>query len=124
MKDVTGNKLIILRSVIRAGSLSKAAEQQKLTVSAVSQQVQSIEKAVGLPLLERLSREVMPTEAGKIPATYGDEIFDSLISFHHAIEDLKNGELGTLVCGIFPTIATSLGPTILKGRSSVPGLNL
>ncbi|MDD5627917.1 MAG: LysR family transcriptional regulator [Elusimicrobia bacterium] len=56
----------IFRDLIETGSFSKAAELNYLTQSAVSQQLKHLEKSVGRPLLDRGSRQLKLTSAGRI----------------------------------------------------------
>jgi DNA-binding transcriptional LysR family regulator len=56
----------IFRDLIETGSFSRAAELNYLTQSAVSQQLQQLERAVGRPLLERGGRRLKLTEAGRV----------------------------------------------------------
>lgn len=54
-----------LRAVDTHGTVVAAAESTGYTTSAVSQQVKRLERAVGLPLLERVGRGVILTEHGR-----------------------------------------------------------
>src|SRR5258708_12378814 len=51
--------------VVEGRSCSQAAEQRGVTQPAVSLQIRSLEKRVGLQLLDRSGRRVEPTEAGQ-----------------------------------------------------------
>ena len=54
-------------SVVKLGSLSRAAEAHRVTQSAVSQQLRALEQRYGRRLLERAPRTVArPTEAGQL----------------------------------------------------------
>lgn len=53
-------------SVVDEGSFSKAAEKGFVTPQSVSQQIRKLEAEVGVELLERGSRGVTPTEAGRV----------------------------------------------------------
>jgi DNA-binding transcriptional LysR family regulator len=52
-------------AVVERRSFSQAAEQLGVTQPAVSLQVRSLEKRLGLQLLDRSGRRVEPTEAGR-----------------------------------------------------------
>lgn len=49
-----------------AGSLSKAADQARISVAAVSQQISSLEKDIGAPLLRRTNHGTQLTEQGEL----------------------------------------------------------
>lgn len=57
--------LVALRAVATHGSVSGAATALGFTPSAVSQQVKRLERQTGLPLLERVGRGVLLTDAGR-----------------------------------------------------------
>lgn len=52
-------------SVVDAGSFSKAAQEGFVTPQSVSQRIRKLEAEVGVELLERGSRGVVPTKAGQ-----------------------------------------------------------
>ena len=51
-------------AIVEAGSVSRAAERLRVAQPALSQHVRAMEAALGLPLLIRNPRGVLPTEAG------------------------------------------------------------
>lgn len=57
-------ELYLFRLVVTHGSFTKAAAVAGLTQSAITRQIQGIEKGLGLPLLERTTRSVRTTPAG------------------------------------------------------------
>jgi DNA-binding transcriptional LysR family regulator len=65
-----GMKLVLkqikyFQSVVRCGSFTKAAEQNFISQSAISQQIQALEKELGVILLERKNRKFTLTAAGE-----------------------------------------------------------
>ena len=58
--------LRIFRDLVETGTFSKAAQLNYLTQSAVSQQLKSLEAAVGRPLLDRSDRDLKLTPAGEV----------------------------------------------------------
>ena len=59
-------RLLIFNAVIKKGSMSKAAESLGMTASAVSLHLQHLERHYGLKLLNRSTRRLELTEAGRI----------------------------------------------------------
>jgi len=57
-------ELSLFRLVVEHGSFTKASEIAGLTQSAMTRQIQGMETALGLALLERTTRSVRPTPAG------------------------------------------------------------
>ena len=58
-------QLKYFQSVVRRNSFSAAAEENFISQSAVSQQIQALERELGFPLLERRNRSFALTPAGK-----------------------------------------------------------
>jgi DNA-binding transcriptional LysR family regulator len=53
------------QSVVRCGNFTEAAEQNFISQSAISQQIQALEKELGVTLLERKNRKFTLTPAGE-----------------------------------------------------------
>jgi DNA-binding transcriptional LysR family regulator len=62
-------------SIYRAGSVSDAARQRRITQSALSQQLAGLEALIGTRLFDRNSRGMTPTERGR--ALY-QEVFEAI----------------------------------------------
>ena len=87
--DLDSRLLRYFLAVVRKGSIRRAAETLNVAASAISRQVTDLELRLGLPLLERLPRGVVPTEAGKAIAEHarqqvdeGDRLLDYLRQLH------------------------------------------
>lgn len=78
-------RVLVFRTVARAGSLSAAARDLGWTQPAVSQQLQRLEREVGSPLLLRGPRGVTLTEAGALLLGRADTLAGEL---HMASEEL------------------------------------
>ena len=61
-------RLLVLREVAHAGSFAGAAAELRRTPSAVSQQIAALERGAGVPLVERSTRGVVLTDAGRLPS--------------------------------------------------------
>lgn len=64
MQDL--NEMAIFAVVVSSGSFTKAAEKLKLPKSTVSRKVSQLEKRVGVRLINRTTRNLKPTETGKL----------------------------------------------------------
>ncbi|HEU4653196.1 MAG TPA: transcriptional activator NhaR [Steroidobacteraceae bacterium] len=67
--------LMYFWSVVRNGSLYKACEELHLAAPTVSAQLRTLEERLGVKLLDKSGRRLVPTEMGKLVFTYADEIF-------------------------------------------------
>ena len=64
--DFDLRQLEIFRKVVDLGSFSRAAEAVYLAQASVSERIASLESMVGVRLLDRLGRQVVPTRAGEL----------------------------------------------------------
>ena len=66
VRNVTLKHFRVLAAVTKMGSMAGAARRLNVTPPAITVQVQQLEQAVGLPLVERIGDKTTPTEAGEI----------------------------------------------------------
>jgi DNA-binding transcriptional LysR family regulator len=100
----------VLREVALRGSFSAAAEALNFTQSAVSQHIAALERESGTQLVERRSRGVRLTEAGRVLVEHADAILariDSAEDDLAAIAGLRGGRL-RLIC--FQSAGATLVP--------------
>jgi DNA-binding transcriptional LysR family regulator len=71
-------------SVVDHGSIVAAAAQLHLTQSAVTRRIQNLEDALGSPLLDRQTRPLQPTRAGRETYEFAKPVLSS-------VNDLKTG---------------------------------
>jgi DNA-binding transcriptional LysR family regulator len=64
--DFDLRQLEIFCQVVELGSFSKAADAVFLAQASVSERIANLEKMVGIKLLDRLGRQVVPTKAGEL----------------------------------------------------------
>lgn len=95
-------ELFQLRSfleVAEVGSVTRAAESLCLTQPAVTQQIQGLERELGVRLFDRTGRGVRLTKAGEALRVHARQSLAILDDCRHAISDLEGGESGRLVIG-------------------------
>jgi len=63
--NITLRQLHIFREVAESGSFTRASKQLFLSQPAVSMQIKQLEQVVGQPLLVKLGRGLMLTDAGQ-----------------------------------------------------------
>ncbi|MFD5466480.1 LysR family transcriptional regulator [Kitasatospora sp. NPDC127059] len=93
---MTLDDLRVFAAVCRAGSLSAVARELACSQSAVSQHVKRLERELGLTLIERHPRGVVPTQAGRHLQT---AVATGLGGIDHAlrtIAELARGEGGSV----------------------------
>jgi DNA-binding transcriptional LysR family regulator len=82
--------------VVEAGGFRAAGPLLGLTPSAISKRVQGLEDRLGVRLLQRTTRSVVPTEAGRAYYERSREILADLADAESALSALQNEARGTL----------------------------
>lgn len=82
-------RLLIFNEVIKKGSMSKAAESLGMTASAVSLHLQHLEQHYSLKLLNRSTRRLELTEAGRILWQQSEKLATLMQETHEKMTDLK-----------------------------------
>ncbi len=85
--------------VVELKSFTLAAEELHLTQPAVSFQIQALEEAYGVELLDRSGQEVLCTASGEILQKYAERIIDLYDESQLEIDRLNNLVRGTLLIG-------------------------
>jgi DNA-binding transcriptional LysR family regulator len=111
-------------AVVESGSIVAASAKLNLTQPGVTRRVQNLEDALGAALLDRQSKPLKPTHAGR-------EAYEQGRRALHALEDLKasvsaEGDIrGEFRLGIMPYLSeTALAAPLDKLRSEFPKLSL
>ena len=118
-------RLRVLREVVERGSFSAAAEALAFTQSAVSQQISALEREVGARLLERGSRGVSLTDAGRALMIHADGILGRIADAEAELEAIAGLRGGRLRVTTFSTAGgTIVAKAIAEFRSRYPGVEL
>lgn len=123
MLDV--KRLRILREVASRGSFSAAAEALFLSQSAVSQQVATLEREVGMSLLERTNGGPTLTDAGRSLVNHADAVIARLEEAERELAAIAGLEGGRVRLASFPTAsATLVTQAVSAFRERHPGVEL
>jgi molybdate transport repressor ModE-like protein len=108
--------LAALEAVAREGTFGRAAESLGYTQSAVSQQIQTLERIVGERLLERPGgpRAVSLTEAGSLLLRHAEAIIARLHAAQADMAALAQGESGHLRIGTFQSVGARVLPAVMR----------
>jgi len=112
MLDV--RRMKVLREVAARGSFSAAAEALSFTQSAVSQQVAALEREAGATLLERGSRGVRLTDAGRALVSHADAILARIEDAEEELAALAGLRGGRLRIASFQSAGATLVPHAVK----------
>lgn len=91
--------LEIFYRVLEEGGFTKAALAMRLTQPTLSAAVRQLEEGLGAQLLNRLGREVAPTEAGRLLHGYACRIFALRQEALVELQSLLAGDQGELLLG-------------------------
>lgn len=80
----------LFHDIAQTRSLSKAATLNDVSQSAVSQQVQELERTLGVMLLDRSRRPVLVTPAGEIYARFCSDVLQRKADLDDALAELRN----------------------------------
>jgi molybdate transport repressor ModE-like protein len=105
-----------LEAVARTGSFGRAAESLGYTQSAVSQQIQTLERLVGERLVERPGgpRAVSLTEAGALLLRHAEAVVARLHAAQADMAALAQGLGGRLRVGTFQSVGARVLPEVMR----------
>ena len=108
--------LVTLRAIADEGSFKAAARALGYTPSAVSQQIASLERVVGVQVIAReQGRQALGlTEAGKILLRHLGPVQAHLDAAKTDVDALASGFVGTLRVGAFESVGTRLLPEVIS----------
>lgn len=105
-------------------NFSKAAEQLGYSQSAVTIQIQQLERELGTPLFERIGKKVSLTEQGQAFISYANEIMKAADRARNFSKNAGTPE-GTLRIGTVESIGTALLPDLLlRYYQACPGVEV
>ena len=107
-------QLRVLRAVGQHGSFSAAAEALSYTQPAVSQQIAALERRAGTTLVDRGSRGVRLTDAGRALVAHAEVVLARLAAAEAELEALAGVRGGRVRVSAFPTAAASILPLALS----------
>ena len=106
MLDV--KRLRILREVAQQGSFSAAGEALYLSQSAVSQQIATLEREVGMKLLDRTREGPKLTDAGRVLVSHAEAAIARLDEAERELAAIAGLEGGELRLASFPSASATL----------------
>jgi DNA-binding transcriptional LysR family regulator len=105
--------LELLRDLRERGTLAAVAAATHRTPSALSQQLRTAEREVGVPLVEPHARGVRLTWAGEILADGAEGVLASLAEVQARLDEGRHGPYGTVKIGTLPSAGAALMPGLL-----------
>jgi DNA-binding transcriptional LysR family regulator len=115
-------QLEVLKTVADSGSMAEAGRRLFMTGPAITQQVQQLEKVLGMPVFDRLGRRLQLTAAGERALAAATDVHSRLGTLAKELDALRKRDDGTLHLGILATATHILPPLLAEFRSRAPGI--
>ena len=110
---VTLAQLEAFAAVVRYGTFTRAGEELSVSQSAVTQQVQNLQKLFGTTLFDIVGRRPVPTDAGRFLAGRAQELRDAVDALERDMHAFATARSGSLDLGATMTIGNYAVPPIL-----------
>ncbi|MGL5384832.1 MAG: HTH-type transcriptional activator AaeR [Enterobacterales bacterium] len=118
-------RMSVFAKVVECGSFTAAARQLDLSVSSISQTVSKLENDLQVKLLNRSTRSIGLTEAGKIYYQGCRRMLQEAAEVHEQLYALNNTPIGTLRIGSSSTMAQNVLATMTADMlQEYPGLTV
>ncbi len=125
LPDFHADRLRAFVAVVHEGGFSRAARKLGQTQSSLSQAVRALEEEVHEVLLDRSTRGVTLTDAGKLVLEHAERVFEELGRLTQALGARRKLSAGRLVLGTSDTLATYvLPPVFARFRARYPHVEL
>lgn len=103
-----------LLTTLNEGGVGKAAERLGLSQPAVSLQLQALERSLGVPVLHKQGRRLLPTAAGKRLADIGQKLLAQWIQLEESLMPTPNQLQGEVALGAVDAAALYTLPACLR----------
>jgi LysR family hydrogen peroxide-inducible transcriptional activator len=100
-------------AVAKAGSFTRAAQQQHVSQPSLSQQLRKLEDELGVTLFDRMGRAVRLTRSGDVLLPRAESILRQVAAATLEGQEAARGYQGRLVVGAIPTVTLSFLPSRL-----------
>ncbi len=107
------HRLEVFCRVVELRSLTRAAEAARLSQPTISEHIRTLEEMLGEKLLDRLGREVFPTQAGQILYRYAQKMLRLREEAIQAIATYRGELSGQLILGASTIPGTYILPKII-----------
>lgn len=105
--------------------MSHAAKELDLSTASISRQIANLEEKIGVQLLDRSSRKIMPTKAGEIFLIKSKSIIESIEDLKIDLSRTNSNPEGLLSVHAHPSVATHMiMPKLEMFLKNYPGLTL
>ncbi|MDP4087770.1 MAG: LysR family transcriptional regulator [Bacillota bacterium] len=111
-------------TVAEESSFSRAAEKLYMAQPPLSHQIKLLEDELGVTLLERTTRKLQLTDAGKALVQRSKQLMEFLETSVKEVKDIHDGLQGTLSIGTVSSAGAALLPERIRSfHENYPGIN-
>ena len=122
---LTFRQLGLVAAVVEHGQLSLAADQLGVTQPAASRTLADMERILGVPLFERRTRGMVPTDMGRTFARRAANVLREMGAGLEEVSQIADGLSGTVAVGAVTGAAVGyLVPAIRAFRDEAPGVEV
>jgi LysR family transcriptional regulator, low CO2-responsive transcriptional regulator len=111
---VTVTQLRSFLAVVRTGSVTAAAEELVVSQPSVSAAVAALTRELGVELTERVGRNVRPSPAGKVFASYAADVVGLLDQGARAAREVADRAVTELRIGAVTTAGEHIAPQLMQ----------
>jgi DNA-binding transcriptional LysR family regulator len=123
--ELDPRRLAVLLDVHRYGGVLAAADESRVTASAISQQMAKLEAEVGVAVLDRQPGGAVLTAAGRVLVDAAERIESELTDARRALAALQGEVTGTVAIGGFQSIIQAvLVPLVADLAERMPGIDV
>lgn len=122
MSFLNYHHLRYFRAIANERSLTRAAEHLKISQSALSTQLKSLEESLGIPLFLREHKTLVLTEAGRIALEYAESIFRTGEEMLDVLQNKGTASRKILRVGAVSTLSRNFQISLVRpllGRSDL-----
>ena len=106
--------LLYFWTVVRAGGLTRASEELRLSAPTISTQLKLLDERLGEKLLTKSGRRLVPTETGRMIFRYADEIFGLGREMVDTLRGRPTGRPLRLVIGIDDVLPKEIAHRLIE----------
>jgi LysR family transcriptional activator of nhaA len=114
MAELNYHHLRYFHAIVEAGALTKAAERLNVSPSALSVQLKQLEAQLGHALFDRIGRQLVLTEAGRIALESAETIFDAGRELVSALKGVGETRRSAMRIGALATLSRNFQVAFLK----------
>jgi LysR family transcriptional regulator, transcriptional activator of nhaA len=120
MEWLNYHHLFYFWTVMREGSITAASEKLHLAQSTISAQLSKLEDSLDVKLMQRVGRNLEPTDAGQLVLRYADEIFSLGKEMMDSLKGRPVSGPLSLRVGIVDVVPKLVAQKLLEPTSKLP----